>query len=129
MNINDDINFISVEKEVTYIRRRYHIEDYIAEKNIPGDAYGRILHFILMPVFSIHLPFFFCEIARFSGMIVLYYRLTETALSALVKFDDKITFPLESLRTRPTFNKISVKLLLSLMNLKLHVFLNINFIF
>lgn len=129
MNINDDINFISVEKEVTYIRRRYHIEDYIAEKNIPGDAYGRILHFILMPVFSIHLPFFFCEIARFSGMIVLYYRLTETALSALVKFDDKITFPLESLRTRPTFNKISVKLLLSLMNFKLHVFLNINFIF
>ena len=92
MNINDHINFISVEKEVTYIRRRYHIEDYIAEKNIPGDAYGRILHFILMPVFSIHLPFFFCEIARFSGMIVLYYRLTETALSALVKFDDKITF-------------------------------------
>lgn len=129
MNINDDINFISVEKEVTYIRRRYHIEDYIAEKNIPGDAYGRILHFILMPVFSIHLPFFFCEIARFSGMIVLYYRLTETALSALVKFDDKITFPLESLRTRPTFNKISVKLLLSLMNFKLHVFLNINFKF
>lgn len=76
---------VSAEKEVTHVRRRYHVEDYIAERNIRGDAYGRILHFILMPIFSVHLPYFFCEISRFSGMIVLYYRLAEKASSALVK--------------------------------------------
>ncbi|XP_017758133.1 PREDICTED: cilia- and flagella-associated protein 61-like [Eufriesea mexicana] len=38
-----------------------------------------------MPVFSIHVHHFICEIVRFSGMIVLYYRLTESALSALTR--------------------------------------------
>ncbi|CAD1479017.1 unnamed protein product, partial [Heterotrigona itama] len=71
------------EEEITYVRRRYHVEDYIAEKNIRNDAYGRILHFVLMPIFSVHLPYFFCEISRFSGMVVLYYRLTGKASSAL----------------------------------------------
>ncbi|KAK1125027.1 hypothetical protein K0M31_006364 [Melipona bicolor] len=85
---NDTIVGVTIfraEKEVTYVRRRYHVEDYIAEKNIRGDAYGRILHFVLMPIFSVHLPYFFCEISRFSGMIVLYYRLTEKESSALTR--------------------------------------------
>ncbi|XP_043526432.1 cilia- and flagella-associated protein 61-like [Frieseomelitta varia] len=79
------VTILRAENEVTYVRRRYHVEDYIAEMNIRGDAYGRILHFILMPIFSVHLPYFFCEISRFSGMIVLYYRLAEKASSALTR--------------------------------------------
>ncbi|CAL7938183.1 unnamed protein product [Xylocopa violacea] len=79
------VAILCAEKEVTYIRRRYHVEDHIAARNIPEDAYGRILHFVLMPIFSIHLHYFFCEIMRFTGMIVLYYRLTENALSALTR--------------------------------------------
>lgn len=68
-----------------YIKRRYHIEDYIAIQNIPPNAYARILHFILMPIFSIHTPYIFSEISRLSGFFVFYYRLEERSLSSLVK--------------------------------------------
>ncbi|XP_053977113.1 cilia- and flagella-associated protein 61-like [Hylaeus volcanicus] len=76
---------LRAENDATYIRRRYHVEDYVATKNVPQDAYGRILHFVLMPIFSIHLRHFLCEIMRLSGLTVLYYRLTESALSALTR--------------------------------------------
>lgn len=75
----------SVEKETTYIKRRYHIEDYVAIQNIPLNGYARILHFIIMPIFSIHIPFLISEISRLSGFFVFYYRLEESSLSALVK--------------------------------------------
>ncbi|CAK9824741.1 Cilia- and flagella-associated protein 61 [Anthophora retusa] len=79
------VTVLCVEKEVTYIKRRYHVEDYIAAQNIPQDAYGRILHFVLMPIFFIHLSYIFCEITRHSGLIVLYYRLAKSAMSALTR--------------------------------------------
>lgn len=75
----------SVENETTYLKRRYHIEDYIAIQNIPPNAYARILHFILMPIFSIHTPYIISEISRLSGFFVFYYRLEESSLSTLVK--------------------------------------------
>lgn len=80
-----NLNAISTETDVTYIRRRYHVEDHIATGNVPRDGYGSILHFVLMPIFSIHLHYFFNELMRLSGLMVLYYRLTQSALSALVK--------------------------------------------
>lgn len=81
---NDEFD-TSVENETSYIKRRYHIEDYIAIQNIPPNAYARILHFILMPIFSIHIPFIISEISRLSGFIVFYYRLEQSSLSTLVK--------------------------------------------
>ncbi|XP_076759809.1 cilia- and flagella-associated protein 61 [Xylocopa sonorina] len=84
-NVIVGVAILCAEKEVTYIRRRYHVEDHIAARNIPEDAYGRILHFVLMPIFSVHLHHFFCEIMRLTGMIVLYYRLRENAFSALTR--------------------------------------------
>ncbi|XP_026674181.1 cilia- and flagella-associated protein 61-like [Ceratina calcarata] len=79
------VAIIRSENEVTYIKRRYHVEDYIVLQNIRHDAYGRILHFVLMPIFSIHLAHFFNEIMRFTNMMVLFYRLTGSALSALTR--------------------------------------------
>ncbi|XP_034179175.2 cilia- and flagella-associated protein 61 isoform X2 [Osmia lignaria lignaria] len=76
---------LCAEKDTTYIRRRFHVEDYIAIQNIPYDSYGRILHFVLMPIFAIHLPSFFREIMRLTDAIVLYYRLTDSMLSALTR--------------------------------------------
>ncbi|XP_012344888.2 cilia- and flagella-associated protein 61-like [Apis florea] len=76
---------IRVEKETTYIKRRYHIEDYVAIQNIPLNGYARILHFIIMPIFSIHIPFLISEISRLSGFFVFYYRLEESSLSALTR--------------------------------------------
>ncbi|KOC59239.1 Uncharacterized protein C20orf26 [Habropoda laboriosa] len=79
------VTILRIENQVTYIKRRYHVEDYIATQDIPHDAYGRVLHFVLMPIFSIHLPYFFCEITRHTGLIVLYYRLAKSATSALTR--------------------------------------------
>ncbi|KZC15008.1 Uncharacterized protein C20orf26 like protein, partial [Dufourea novaeangliae] len=79
------VMILCVEKEVTYIRRRFHVEDYIATKDVPQDAYARVLHFVLMPIFSIHLRHLFSETMRLSGLIVFYYRLTGNALSALTR--------------------------------------------
>ncbi|XP_076395466.1 cilia- and flagella-associated protein 61 [Megachile rotundata] len=79
------LTILCAEKDTTYIRRRYHVEDYIAVKNVPYDAYCRILHFVLMPIFAIHLQSFFREVMRLTDTIVLYYRLTESSLSALTR--------------------------------------------
>ncbi|XP_076235027.1 cilia- and flagella-associated protein 61 [Calliopsis andreniformis] len=100
------------EKEVVYIRRRYHVEDYISSKNIPQDAYGRILHFVLMPIFSIHLHYFFNEIMRLSDLMVLYYRLTESALSALNRFFLNLTINYAS-RSQPLATCLSAMILVS----------------
>ncbi|XP_043265617.1 cilia- and flagella-associated protein 61-like [Colletes gigas] len=76
---------ISAEKDVVFIKRRYHVEDYMATQNVAYDAHGCILHFVLTPIFSVHLRFFFREMMRLSGLAVLYYRLEERALSALTR--------------------------------------------
>ncbi|XP_076629845.1 cilia- and flagella-associated protein 61 [Colletes latitarsis] len=78
------VAILCTEKDVAFIKRRYHVEDYMATQNVAYDAHGCILHFVLTPIFSVHLRFFFREIMRLSGLAVLYYRLEERALSALV---------------------------------------------
>nr|XP_031847355.1 cilia- and flagella-associated protein 61 [Nomia melanderi] len=75
----------SEEKDSAYIRRRFHVEDYISTRDLPRDAYARLLHFVLMPIFAIHLRHFFAEMTRLSGLIVFYYRLLENSLSSLTR--------------------------------------------
>lgn len=53
-------------------------------QNIPHDGYGRLLHFVLMPIFSAYHRFFFREIARLSELTVIFYRLHHEDESALV---------------------------------------------
>ncbi|RLU19878.1 hypothetical protein DMN91_008437, partial [Ooceraea biroi] len=43
--------------------------------SIRQDEYGRLLHFVLMPIFSAYHRFFFREIARLSELTVIFYRL------------------------------------------------------
>lgn len=55
-------------------------------RSIPRDNYGRLLHFVLMPIFSAYHRFFFREITRLSELTVIFYRLHHEDESALVRF-------------------------------------------
>lgn len=84
---NKHVSFIlccSTEKQINFITSHYHIEDYVSVQNIPHDGYGRLLHFVLMPIFSAYHRFFFREIARLSELTVIFYRLHHEDESALV---------------------------------------------
>lgn len=65
----------STEKQINFVTSHYHIEDYVSVQSIPPDDYGRLLHFILMPIFSAYHRFFFREITRLSELTVIFYRL------------------------------------------------------
>lgn len=47
----------------------------MSTRNVPREAHGRLLHFVLTPIFSVHQRFFLREIARLSGLTVIFYRL------------------------------------------------------
>ncbi|XP_025154418.1 cilia- and flagella-associated protein 61 [Harpegnathos saltator] len=75
----------SVEKQVDFVRSRYHVEDYVSMQSIHQDDYGRLLHFVLTPIFFAYHRFFFREIARLSGLTVIFYRLQHEDESALTR--------------------------------------------
>ncbi|XP_026827865.1 cilia- and flagella-associated protein 61-like [Ooceraea biroi] len=66
---------LCAEKQVDFIRSYYHVEDHVSMQSIRQDEYGRLLHFVLMPIFSAYHRFFFREIARLSELTVIFYRL------------------------------------------------------
>ncbi|KYN10877.1 Uncharacterized protein C20orf26 like protein [Trachymyrmex cornetzi] len=66
---------LCTERQVNFVTNHYHIEDYVSVQSIPQNDYGRLLHFVLMPIFSAYHRFFFCEIARLSELTVIFYRL------------------------------------------------------
>ncbi|XP_018339954.1 PREDICTED: cilia- and flagella-associated protein 61-like isoform X2 [Trachymyrmex septentrionalis] len=66
---------LCAEREVNFVTKHYHIGDYVSVQSIPQNDYGRLLHFVLMPIFSVHHRFFFREIARLSKLTVIFYRL------------------------------------------------------
>ncbi|EZA59327.1 hypothetical protein X777_15972 [Ooceraea biroi] len=66
---------LDAEKQVDFIRSYYHVEDHVSMQSIRQDEYGRLLHFVLMPIFSAYHRFFFREIARLSELTVIFYRL------------------------------------------------------
>ncbi|XP_011864945.1 PREDICTED: cilia- and flagella-associated protein 61-like [Vollenhovia emeryi] len=68
---------LCAESEVNLVTNHYHIEDYVSVRSIPQDGYRRLLHFVLMPIFSAYHRFFFREIARLSELTVLFYRLVD----------------------------------------------------
>ncbi|EGI63337.1 Uncharacterized protein C20orf26-like protein [Acromyrmex echinatior] len=63
------------ERQVNFVTNHYHIEDYVSVQSIPQNNYGRLLHFVLMPIFSAYHRFFFRELARLSDLTVIFYRL------------------------------------------------------
>ncbi|EFN82493.1 Uncharacterized protein C20orf26-like protein [Harpegnathos saltator] len=67
------------------ILSRYHVEDYVSMQSIHQDDYGRLLHFVLTPIFFAYHRFFFREIARLSGLTVIFYRLQHEDESALTR--------------------------------------------
>lgn len=76
----------SVEKQVDFIRRYYHVEDYVSMQSIRQNEYGHLLHFVLMPIFSAYHRFFFREIARLSELTVIFYRFHHEDENTLVSF-------------------------------------------
>jgi len=62
------------EKQINFVTSHYHVEDYVSVQSIPRNC-GRLLHFVLMPIFSAYHRFFFREIARLSELTVIFYRL------------------------------------------------------
>ncbi|XP_072759857.1 cilia- and flagella-associated protein 61 [Anoplolepis gracilipes] len=79
------LTIICAEKQIDFIKRHYHIEDYVSMRSIPRDNYGRLLHFVLMPIFSAYHRFFFREIARLSELTVMFYRLHHEDESLLTR--------------------------------------------
>ncbi|XP_050449649.1 cilia- and flagella-associated protein 61-like [Cataglyphis hispanica] len=75
---------LRTEKQMNFIKKYFHIEDYVSMRSIPRDNYGRLLHFVLMPIFSAYHRFFFREIARLSELTVIFYRLHHEDECALV---------------------------------------------
>ncbi|XP_070155568.1 cilia- and flagella-associated protein 61 [Polyergus mexicanus] len=76
---------LRAEKQIHSIKKYFHIEDYVSMRSISRDNYGRLLHFILMPIFSAYHRFFFREIARLSELTVIFYRLHHEDESALTR--------------------------------------------
>ncbi|KAG5313447.1 CFA61 protein, partial [Acromyrmex insinuator] len=66
---------LCAERQVNFVTNHYHIEDYVSVQSIPQNNYGRLLHFVLMPIFSAYHRFFFRELARLSDLTVIFYRL------------------------------------------------------
>ncbi|KAG5308923.1 CFA61 protein, partial [Pseudoatta argentina] len=66
---------LCAERQVNFVTNHYHIEDYVSVQSIPQNNYGRLLHFVLMPIFSAYHRFFFRELARLSELTVIFYRL------------------------------------------------------
>ncbi|XP_014471472.1 PREDICTED: cilia- and flagella-associated protein 61-like isoform X2 [Dinoponera quadriceps] len=83
--ITHHIHTHSAEKQVDFVKSRYHVEDYVSMQSIHQDDYGRLLHFVLTPIFFVYRRFFFCEIARLSGLTVIFYRLHHEDESALTR--------------------------------------------
>ncbi|KAL2726660.1 cilia- and flagella-associated protein 61-like isoform X2 [Vespula squamosa] len=73
------------EKDHEEIKKHYHVEDFIVRQYIFHEAYGCLLHFVLMPIFSINQKYFFHEIMRLCDLTVLYYRLYEEEGSSLTR--------------------------------------------
>ncbi|XP_011691947.1 PREDICTED: LOW QUALITY PROTEIN: cilia- and flagella-associated protein 61-like [Wasmannia auropunctata] len=73
----------SVERQINFVTNHYHIEDYVSVQSISQNDYGRLLHFVLMPIFSAYYRFFFREIARLSELTVIFYRLYREDESSL----------------------------------------------
>ncbi|KAL6419679.1 hypothetical protein ACFW04_001261 [Cataglyphis niger] len=63
----------------------YQYKDYVSMRSIPRDNYGRLLHFVLMPIFTAYHRFFFREIARLSELTVIFYRLHHEDECALTR--------------------------------------------
>ncbi|KAG5344972.1 CFA61 protein, partial [Acromyrmex heyeri] len=91
---------LCAERQVNFVTNHYHIEDYVSVQSIPQNNYGRLLHFVLMPIFSAYHRFFFRELARLSELTVIFYRLhhkDETGNSKLKLFNRKTwIYPLVS---------------------------------
>ncbi|KAF7403303.1 hypothetical protein HZH68_006097 [Vespula germanica] len=78
---------VCIEKDQQEIKKHYHVDDFIVRQYIFHEAYGCLLHFVLMPIFSINQKFFFNEIMRLCDLTVLYYRLYEEEGSSLHDID------------------------------------------
>ncbi|XP_043668706.1 cilia- and flagella-associated protein 61-like [Vespula pensylvanica] len=76
---------VCIEKDHQEIKKHYHVDDFIVRQYICHEAYGCLLHFVLMPIFSINQKFFFYEIMRLCDLTVLYYRLYEEEGSSLAR--------------------------------------------
>ncbi|XP_032670989.1 cilia- and flagella-associated protein 61-like, partial [Odontomachus brunneus] len=76
---------LRAEKQVDFVRSRYHVEDHVSVQSIHRDDYGRLLHFVFTPIFLAYHRFFFREIARLSGLTVIFYRLHHEDESALTR--------------------------------------------
>ncbi|KYM93723.1 Uncharacterized protein C20orf26 like protein [Cyphomyrmex costatus] len=75
---NDTILGLAIlcaERQVNFVKNHFHIEDYVSVESIPQNDYRRLLHFVLMPIFSTYHRFFFREIARLSELTIIFYRL------------------------------------------------------
>jgi len=55
----------------------------VSVESIPQNDYGRLLQFVLTPIFSAYHRFFFREIARLSELTVIFYRLHHEDENAL----------------------------------------------
>ncbi|XP_014600081.1 PREDICTED: cilia- and flagella-associated protein 61-like [Polistes canadensis] len=76
---------VCIEKDHEELKKNFHVEDFITRRYIFNEAYGRLLHFVLMPIFSINQRYFFCEIMRLNDLTILYYRLYEEEGSSLTR--------------------------------------------
>ncbi|XP_043269314.1 cilia- and flagella-associated protein 61 [Venturia canescens] len=63
------------ELRLDELYRNYDVESFVSMKNTLRDDHAQLLHFITIPVFSVHDKIFFCELMRLSFTTVLYYRL------------------------------------------------------
>ncbi|XP_043500796.1 cilia- and flagella-associated protein 61-like [Polistes fuscatus] len=76
---------VCIEKDHEQLKKNFHVEDFITRRYIFNESYGRLLHFVLMPIFSTNQKFFFCEIMRLNDLTILYYRLYEEEGSSLTR--------------------------------------------
>lgn len=76
----------SAETQVDFVRSHYHVEDYLSMQSIHQDDYGRLVHFVVTPIFLTYRRFFLREIVRLSGLTVIFYRLYHEDESALVSY-------------------------------------------
>ncbi|KAI4501347.1 hypothetical protein M0802_003720 [Mischocyttarus mexicanus] len=76
---------VCIEKDHEELKKHFHVEDFISRKYIFHEAYGCLLHFVIMPIFLTNQRFFFCEIMRLNDLTVLYYRLYEEEGSSLTR--------------------------------------------
>ena len=75
----------SREPYIDELQMLYNIQEYISAENTPRDSYAQLLHFILVPIFSVHHRFFFRELMSLTSTTVLYYRLYESETTTRVR--------------------------------------------